>query len=619
MSSDADVLAEIARLSSAIDQHKQSSAVPTRGRGRGRGRGSYRGRGRGAAAGGSTHRNATWVAPHLPQPPSTTHPSTSRSGTTTPVERGSMTPMHASSSGASIKQERAPPPPPREVTIDSTPSTSTSTAPVPSTSTVTPTSGQDSTPRRTSHLGTTYIRTKSGNLVSLAFARDRKLKNDLLKAKKERLEKLGEIIGGVQGARNKSARGKGTRGRGRGGFNRSTRIPKPPKPKSDKLCIFFQKTGQCSRAHTCRYVHDSTKISICPLFLRSSCPRTASTCPLSHHPNAHRSPHCSHFPSCTRPACPYAHVVVSQDAKVCREFVEYGWCEKGEECDKRHVRECWRFSEEGKCDVVGCKEPHILRRVHSQESEDEDEENDDDDDEGEEEGEEDAQEEVERDAEEELSREEKGIKRKRAAGISGEAGRRLMNNKKLKKSKSKGGLQDQQDFVQLSIPASDLEDEDEGDSDEDGMSVDSDDLADEEEGEDQQPLPANPEPTTTSVSTSTSTSTAPPTVLPHPSTSNQTPPVKKVIKRRHYDQPPAALLDQTDELDYGLSSDDEPRVEDQAQDEGEEAGDETIYLEASEGLDLDESEAGQEEVQGAEEEEDSDDEDDTDVANLLRR
>lgn len=30
------------------------------------------------------------------------------------------------------------------------------------------------------------------------------------------------------------------------GFNRATRAPKPPKPKSDKLCIFFQKTGTFS-------------------------------------------------------------------------------------------------------------------------------------------------------------------------------------------------------------------------------------------------------------------------------------------------------------------------------------------------------------------------------------
>lgn len=332
------------------------------------------------------------------------------------------------------------------------------------------------------------------------------------------------------------------------GFGRSSttssRVTKPVKPKSDKLCIFFQKTGkksplspslslslffantsffflcqsrnffffsgQCSRAHTCRYVHDSTKISICPQFLRGNCSKPLSTCPLSHHPNSHRSPHCSHFPQCTRKpgTCPYSHVVVSGDAKVCRDFVEFGWCDLGRECKKRHVRECWRFSETGECNKKGCKEPHVLRRVHSQESQDEDEDEDDDDvdDEEEEEIEEEGmieQEEEERDLEQELEREEKGLKRKRVndhhqVGISGQAGRNLTTlNKRLKRGGGvvRGGLQDQDDFVQLSIPSSDLDseneeidygdddDEDQQEEEEEGMSVDSDDLADEEDME----------------------------------------------------------------------------------------------------------------------------------------
>ncbi|GAA5885079.1 hypothetical protein JCM16303_006393 [Sporobolomyces ruberrimus] len=642
MSSEADVLAEIARLSSAIDQHKHYSAAPPRGRGRGRGS-SYRGRGRGSTPGGTggvpqTHRNATWVAPHLPQP---SNPSTSRSGTTTPAER-----PEPSNVPTNHEKPSAPVPPPvttREVSIggvtfvadsrgnklvrktDSTPSTpSVEATPTPSTSTLP--DAQSSTPRRTSHLGTTYIRTKSGNLVSLAFARDRKLRQDLLKGKKERLKKLGQTIGGVQGTRNKSAptrgsaRGRGGRGRGRGGFNRATRAPKPPKPKSDKLCIFFQKTGQCQRAHTCRYVHDSTKISICPLFLRSTCPRTTSTCPLSHHPNPHRSPHCSHFPSCTRPNCPYAHIVVSQDAKVCRDFVEYGWCEAGESCDKRHVRECWRFSEEGKCEVVGCKEPHVLRRVHSQESEEEDESSDEEDDEEGGEGEDD-QEELEHQVEYELDKEEDegklgGGKRKRDnVGISGEAGRRL--TKKLKgSSKSRKDLQEQSDYVHLSIPSSDLEEEEE-EEDSDFDDVDSDDLAEDDEVEKQGKKPeAVPSPAKAPAA-SPSAATLPPTQAPILQVSSaakqQQPVVKQFVKRKHLDQPPP---DQTDELDYGLSSDDEEQEAAPEEEEVEE-GNSTIYMDTLEGLDDDPVEGAQDQAQ--EEEEDSDIDDDNDVANLLRR
>ncbi|BGP48142.1 hypothetical protein JCM10450v2_004014 [Rhodotorula kratochvilovae] len=332
-----------------------------------------------------------------------------------------------------------------------------------------------STPKRASHLGTTYIRTKAGNLVSLAFARRRKeladAKREEMSAKGERLDRLVGVVKGVQAAR--SARGRGM-GRGRGGFTAT----RPVKPKSDKLCRFFQRTGQCSRAHTCPYVHDSSKIAICPLFLRASCPRPASTCPLSHAPNAHRAPHCVHFPSCTRgAACPYAHVRVSADAAPCREFVELGWCERGEECGKRHVRECWRFAETGKCEVKGCREPHVLRRVHSAEEEDGEE--------GEEEGEEVAiewEEGAEEAGEDDEDDEHAGARgKKRPAppreGISGAAGRHRLKKLRVaaQSARADGGFDVQDDFVELMVPLSD------GEEDEEGMSVDSDDLEEEEE------------------------------------------------------------------------------------------------------------------------------------------
>lgn len=283
MSTDADVLAEIARLScklsqvpllssplfllisvlypifsvAAIDQHKQHSTTsfPPRGRGGARGRGTFRGRGRGGGAGtGGVHRNSTWVAPHLPQPTQ----SQSRSGTTTPNPQTPPPPPLLPQAVKTI-QESIPPPPStttteREVVIggvvfvadsrgnklvrktgkpllfslsprfsfliifpsssqtDSTlppppPQTSSTTPASTSTSTSSTVSSSSSTPRRTSHLGTTYIRTKSGNLVSLQFARDKKLRNDLLKSKVNE-QTLGNGI--------KSKRGGGVRGRGRG-------------------------------------------------------------------------------------------------------------------------------------------------------------------------------------------------------------------------------------------------------------------------------------------------------------------------------------------------------------------------------------------------------------------
>ncbi|GAA6027199.1 hypothetical protein JCM8097_002477 [Rhodosporidiobolus ruineniae] len=605
MSDDAAVLAEIARLTSAIEQHKDTASRPTpppytyRGRGRGRGRG---GSTRSFAPATTTHRNSTWVAPGLQQPPS-------RSSTATPAEASTSRPttpalpptqrptggyrnqtlvLNPSSGGGSggttpvrngiddlgvgggkDKAGLSAPPTPvkREVVIDGVvfvadargnklvrkPDADPSALP-PSTSA--PPSPSLSTPKRTSHLGTTYIRTKSGNLVSLAFARRRKEladakreRDEQMRDKGERLDKLVGVIKGVQGARNAAAgggRGRG-RGRGRGGYT-STRRVKPPKPKSDKPCRFFQRTGQCTRAHTCPYVHDSSHIAICPAFLRSSCPNRASTCPLSHTPNAHRSPHCAHFPSCTRPNCPYAHIQLGKDAPVCRDFVDYGYCPRGEECAARHVRECWRFAETGRCEVKGCREPHVLRRKHD----------------AEEDSEEDEDEEGSGGEEEEGGAEmgdgaalgapadggAAGGKRKRresssaagggAVGISGAAGRRL--TKKLRQAE----FDRQEDFVELMVPLSDEEDaeddegEEEEEGDEEGMSVDSDDL-DEDVEEEEEDADAE-------------------------DGAAQAAPDPDLVQQIHLakkDPPPASALaaEEGDELDYTLTDDEDDAVQ----------------------------------------------------------
>jgi len=93
------------------------------------------------------------------------------------------------------------------------------------------------------------------------------------------------------------------------------------------------------------------------------CPHPPNSCALSHVPSPHRSPHCTHFPHCRLGVdCPYTHVAVSRDAPVCRDFVEYGWCDKGEHCAERHAFECPDFAESGTCTRKGCKLPHVLRR-----------------------------------------------------------------------------------------------------------------------------------------------------------------------------------------------------------------------------------------------------------------
>ena len=112
------------------------------------------------------------------------------------------------------------------------------------------------------------------------------------------------------------------------------------------------------------YQHDPSKIAICWPFLQGNCPNTAETCSLSHDPTPERTPLCVHFANngrCTRPQCPFPHVRVGQRQGVCRDFAVLGYCEKGLDCDKQHVRECPDFAEKGACTTKGCKLPHVIR------------------------------------------------------------------------------------------------------------------------------------------------------------------------------------------------------------------------------------------------------------------
>ncbi|KAI8205411.1 hypothetical protein K4K53_004122 [Colletotrichum sp. SAR 10_77] len=48
-------------------------------------------------------------------------------------------------------------------------------------------------------------------------------------------------------------------------------------------------------------------------------------------------------------------------ALVCRSFGMYGYCDKGDNCEERHVFECPDFSNTGKCKTKGCKLLHRER------------------------------------------------------------------------------------------------------------------------------------------------------------------------------------------------------------------------------------------------------------------
>ncbi|KAL4246244.1 hypothetical protein ABKN59_009213 [Abortiporus biennis] len=133
----------------------------------------------------------------------------------------------------------------------------------------------------------------------------------------------------------------------------------------NKPCPRFTTTGSCNRGLTCMYQHDPAKVAICWNYLQGNCPNTAETCNLSHDPTPERTPLCVHFTNygrCTRVNCLFPHIKVGERSGVCRDFAVLGYCEKGIDCDKLHVRECPDFAEKGVCQTKGCKLPHVIRR-----------------------------------------------------------------------------------------------------------------------------------------------------------------------------------------------------------------------------------------------------------------
>ncbi|TIC04480.1 hypothetical protein E3Q17_00349 [Wallemia mellicola] len=218
------------------------------------------------------------------------------------------------------------------------------------------TNNNNNTPKKMTIDGTNYVRTKSGNLVRDIFAKKRN--EEAMKAKQHRLDKMVGMLGSVQRARN-------------------TQIQRKPHNKKEvlsedqkisfgrKRCPTFTKSGRCSKALHCPYVHDSSKTAICPHFLRKKCRNSDSSCPLSHTPSPNNMPNCSHFesPNGCRAGdeCLFTHVHLSKDASVCRDFAVLGFCDKGLDCDSKHVRECPDYAENGECKNPSCNLPHILK------------------------------------------------------------------------------------------------------------------------------------------------------------------------------------------------------------------------------------------------------------------
>lgn len=64
---------------------------------------------------------------------------------------------------------------------------------------------------------------------------------------------------------------------------------------------------------------------------------------------------------CSNDNCRYAHIRTTPGAPVCREFATLGYCEKGAQCEERHVHECPDYANTGVCQKKRCQLPHVDR------------------------------------------------------------------------------------------------------------------------------------------------------------------------------------------------------------------------------------------------------------------
>ncbi|KAK2758738.1 hypothetical protein FQN54_003428 [Arachnomyces sp. PD_36] len=133
--------------------------------------------------------------------------------------------------------------------------------------------------------------------------------------------------------------------------------------KKNELCKRFTTTGSCHKGPSCPYIHDAKKVAICKSFLQTGECDAGMACDLSHDPTPERSPVCVHFlrGRCSNPECRYAHIRVTPGAPVCREFATLGYCDKGADCNNRHVHECPDYANTGICGNKKCKLPHVDR------------------------------------------------------------------------------------------------------------------------------------------------------------------------------------------------------------------------------------------------------------------
>ena len=83
---------------------------------------------------------------------------------------------------------------------------------------------------------------------------------------------------------------------------------------ASKMEMPIRRTGRCSERQTCRYVHDASKVAVCPHWLQGRCSDEA--CPLQHQHRPELMPVCTFFLQVNF-CCPNTSTVAEPQGSVC--------------------------------------------------------------------------------------------------------------------------------------------------------------------------------------------------------------------------------------------------------------------------------------------------------------
>lgn len=111
------------------------------------------------------------------------------------------------------------------------------------------------------------------------------------------------------------------------------------------FCPWLERDGHCSlrASRQCPYRHDAKSVErrvVCKHALRNLC-KKGDKCEFLHVYDLSKMPICHFFMNynaCNNPECLYLHTTPEEQLPPCPWYAKRGFCRRGPECDRRHVR-----------------------------------------------------------------------------------------------------------------------------------------------------------------------------------------------------------------------------------------------------------------------------------------